>query len=212
MDDGPQNLYLGVSLLQAAARAGQDLSSMLILTRCWQENSKTREITASYNEAYGAPVLHCFGNTQDIWTADVISGRRLKNVAQLFNENQKIIGNKETWDQRKERLSQPGKDHLRNQLQLRREQAMDVERAVYLPTFFAFVPKGQPDTVQLRYLSALEHLHWMNALAVMGYSDGPLNELTKHHPDMCPFGELQNDKYKNMGILAVRGMLALREQ
>ena len=36
MDDGPQNLQMGVSLLQAAARAGQDLSSMLILMRYWQ--------------------------------------------------------------------------------------------------------------------------------------------------------------------------------
>lgn len=212
MDDGPKNLQMGVSLLQAAARAGQDLSSMLILMRYWHETAKTREIAKSYNEAFGASVLHCFGNTQDIWTSDVISGRRLKNVAQLFDENRKALGIDETWDERKERLSRPGKDHLRNQLQLRREQAMDVARAVYLPTFFAFAPKGQPNSDQMQYLAALEHLHWMHALAVMGYSDGPLDELTKHHPDMRPYTELQSDKYKHMGLLAVKCMLRLKSE
>lgn len=212
MDDGPKNLQMGVSLLQAAARAGQDLSSMLILMRYWQEDNKTREIMKSYNEAFGAPVLHCFGNTKDIWTSDVISGRRLKNVAQLFNENQKLIGNNESWDERKERLSKPGKDLLKNQLQLRRVQAMDVARAVYLPTFYAFAPNGQPDSDQMLHLVALEHLHWMNALAVMGYSDGPLNELTKHHPDMRPYPELKSDDYRNIGLLAVKSMLKLKNQ
>lgn len=212
MDDGPQNLQMGVALLQAAARAGQDISSMLILMRYWQESAKTREITKSYNEAFGVSALHCFGNTKDIWTSDVISGRRLKNVAQLFDENRRALGIDETWDERKERLSQPGKDHLRNQLQLRREQAMDVARAVYLPTFFAFAPQGQPDSGQLRYLAALEHLHWMNALAVMGYSDGPLDELTKHHPDMQPYPMLQSDDFRHMGLLAVKSMLKLKYQ
>lgn len=212
MDDGPKNLQMGVALLQAAARAGQDLSSTLILMRYWQETDKTREITKSYNEAFGASVLHCFGNTQDIWTADVISGRRLKHVAQLFDENRKAMGIDETWDERKERLSKPGKDHLRNQLQLRREQAMDVARAVYLPTFYAFAPKGQPDSDQMQYLAALEHLHWMHALAVMGYSDGPLDDLTKHHPDMRPYTELQGDKFKHMGLLAVKSMLKLKNE
>lgn len=212
MDDGPKNLQMGVALLQAAARAGQDLSSMLILMRYWQESEKTREIIRSYNEAFGVSVLHCFGNTKDIWTADVISGRRLKNVALLFDENRQAMGISETWDQRKERLSQPGKDHLRNQLQLRREQAMDVERAVYLPTFYAFVPKGLPDSGQMQYLAALEHLHWMNALAVMGYSDGPLDDLTKHHPDMQPYPTIQSDDYRNMGLLAVKSMLKLKNR
>lgn len=212
MDDGPKNLQMGVSLLQAAARAGQDLSSMIILMRYWQESAKTREITQSYNEAFGAPVLHCFGNTQDIWTSDVISGRRLKNVAKLFDQNRKLMGINETWDQRKERLSRPGKDHLRNQLQLRREQAMDVSRAVYLPTFFAFAPKGSPNSDQMQYLAALEHLHWMNALAVMGYSDGPLNELTKHHPDMRPYPMLKSDDNRSMGLLAVKSMFMLMHQ
>ena len=212
MDDGPQNLQMGVSLLQAAARAGQDLSSMLILMRYWQESAKTREIVQSYNEAFGASVLHCFGNTQDIWTTDVISGRGLKKVAQLFDENRKALGINETWEERKERLSKPGKDHLQNQLQLRREQAIDVARAAYLPTFYAFAPKGQPNSEQMQYLAALEHLHWVNALAVMGYSDGALNDLVKHHPDMRPYTALQNDKYRHMGLLAVKSMLNLRSE
>lgn len=212
MDEGPKNLQMGVALLQAAARAGQDLSSTLILMRYWQETDKTREITRSYNEAFGASVLHCFGNTTDIWTSDVVSGRRLKNVAQLFDENRKALGINESWEERKERLSRPGKDHLRNQLQLRREQAMDVARAVYLPTFYAFAPKGQPDSDQMQYLAALEHLHWMNALAVMGYSNGPLDELVKHHPDMQPYPTLQGDKYRHMGLLAVKSMLKLRSK
>lgn len=212
MDDGPRNLQMGVALLQAAARAGQDLSSMLILMRYWQETAKTQEITKSYNEAFGVSALHCFGNTKDIWTADVISGRRLKNVALLFDENRQAMGISETWDQRKERLSQPGKNHLRNQLQLRREQAMDVERAVYLPTFYAFAPKGQPNTEQMRYLAALEHLHLMHALAVMGYTDGPLDELTKHHPDMQPYPTLQSGDQRHMGLLAVKSMLKLKNR
>ena len=212
MDDGPKNLQMGVAILQAAARAGQDISSMLILMRYWQESAKTREITRSYNEAFGVSALQCFGNIQDIWTTDVISGRRLKNVAKLFDENRKVMGITETWDERTERLSKPGKDHLRNQLQLRREQFTDIARAVYLPTFYAFVPKGQPNAEQMRYLAALEHLHWMNALAVMGYSDGPLDELTKHHPDMQPYSTLPSDYFKSMGMLAIKSMLELKNQ
>lgn len=211
MDDGPKNLQMAISLLQAAARSGRDLSSMLILVRYWQESAKIREIIKSYNEAFGASVLHCFGNTQDIWSSDVISGRRLKNVAQLFDENRRLMGIDETWDERKERLSKPGKDQLRNQLQLRREQAMDVARAAYLPTFYAFAPKRQPDADQMQYLAALEHLHWMHALAVMGYCDGPMDDLARRHPDMVPYPELKSDKYKHMGLLAVKSMLTLKK-
>ena len=85
-------------------------------------------------------------------------------------------------------------------------------RAAYLPTFYAFAPKGQPNSEQMQYLAALEHLHWVNALAVMGYSDGALNDLVKHHPDMRPYTALQNDKYRHMGLLAVKSMLNLRSE
>ena len=64
----------------------------------------------------------------------------------------------------------------------------------------------------MRYLAALEHLHWMNALAVMGYSDGPLDELTKHHPDMQPYSTLPSDYFKSMGMLAIKSMLELKNQ
>jgi hypothetical protein len=52
----------------------------------------------------------------------------------------------------------------------------------------------------------------MHALAVMGYTDGPLDELTKHHPDMRPYTELQSDKNKHMGLLAVKSMLKLKNE
>lgn len=215
IDDGPKNIQLGVSMLQAAARVGRDVSKMLILIRNWKDSKKTREILDYYNAAYcpeGVQVLRCFGNTRDIWTPDVISGRRLKDTAMLFYENQKSLGETEDWNARRERLSKPGPDQLRNLQELRRRQAVDISRALFAPTLLAFAPSGEPDAAQMDYLMALEHLHWKNAMEISGYTDGPLDELTKKHPGLVPYPEITDQRSRNMGELAVKSMLAIRKK
>ena len=216
IDDGSKNLQLGVSMLQAAARAGRDVSKMLILIRDWKDTRKSREIMAYYNAAYcpeGVQVLRSFGSTREIWTPDVISGRRLKDTAKLFYENQKTMGVSEDWDARRERLSKPGAGQLQNQQELRRRQAMDISRALYAPTLLSFAPTaGDPDAARMEYLLAQEHLHWKNALELIGYTDGPLDELNKKHPGLVPYPDITDERNRSMGELAVKSMLALREK
>ena len=215
MDEGPRNIEMGVALLKEAARSGRNLSKMAILIRNWKDNWKTGEILDFYNTAYcpeGIKVLHSFGNTRDIWNSDVISGRKLKKTARLFYENLAALGTNESWEERKERLSKPGPDQLKNQMELRRRQAMDISRAIYAPTLLAFVPEGEPDASLMQYLLAQEHLHWMNALAVTGYCNGPLDELLQRHPNMVPYPEIKSYKTRDIGLLAVKSMLKLRSE
>lgn len=215
VDDGPQNIQLGISLLKAAARCGRDISQMAILLRNGKQDRKIEEIIDTYNTAFcpeGGAVLHSFGNTPDIWTQDVISGRRLKKLAKRFNENQKALGNDESWEERKERLSKAEGNQLKNHLELRRLQAMDIGRALYMPTLLAFAPEGQPSSETMQYLAAQEHLHWMNSLFVTGYTNGPLDELVKQHPNLVPYSEIKNDKSRNIGLLAVKSMLEMRSK
>lgn len=215
VDEGPRNIQLAVSLLKAAARCGRELDRMAILLRNGRQNRKIEEIIDTYNSAFcpeGSKVLHSFGNVEDIWTQDVISGKRLKKLAIRFNENQKAMGNEESWEERKERLSKADGSPLRNQQELRRLQAMDISRALYMPTLLTFAPKEQPDSRQMQYLAAQEHLHWMNALFVTGYTDGPKDELLQQHPNLVPYPEIKNDKSRAIGLLAVKSMLEMRDK
>ena len=216
IDNGPRNIQMGVSLLQAAARQGRDLSQMIILVRVWNQTVKDQEILDLYNASYcpqGVQVLRSFGNTADIWTADVISGRRLKKTALRFNEQQKALGLDEGWEERRQRLSAPGPNRLRNQQELRRRQAMDIARALYIPTLLTFTSSsGEPDASQMAYLSAQEHLHWMQALFVLGYTNGPLDELLKTHPNLVPYPDITSHEGNYMGEPVVKSMLAFREE
>ena len=180
VDEGPQNIQLGVSLLQAAARSGRDLSHMLIMVRDWDGSKKTQHILDFYNAAYcpeGCKVLQRFGMAKDIWDTDVISGKRLKKAA-------KDLSKEESWEERKERLSQAGPDQLKNRLELHRRQSEEIFGVLYAPTLHALAPEGE-------YLAAQEHLHWMNALIVMGYTNGPQNELLKRLPNLIPYPDLK---------------------
>lgn len=216
LDNGPRNIQLGVSLLQAAARKGQDLSRLMILVRIWNQTGKDREILNLYNAAYcpeGVQALRGFGNTLDIWTPDVISGRRLKKTALSFNQLQVSLGMDEEWEQRRKQLSQPGKDQLKNQMELCRRQATDISRALYIPTLLNLAPSsGELQETQLKYLAAQEHLHWMNALMVQGYTNGPQNELLKYHPNLVPYPELPAGVSEQTVIPLVKRILQLRKE
>ena len=180
LDEGPQNIQLGVALLKAAARSGRDLTHMLILVRDWDGSKKTQDILNFYNTAYspeGCKVLQSFGQAKGIWNTDVISGKRLKEAAKELSKD-------ESWEERKERLSKAGPDQLKNRMELHRKQTEEIADVLYAPTLKALAPEGE-------YLAAQEHLHWMNALIVMGYTYGPLDELLKRHPNILPYPDLK---------------------
>ena len=65
---------------------------------------------------------------------------------------------------------------------------------------------------RMEYLLAQEHLHWKNALELIGYTDGPLDELNKKHPGLVPYPDITDERNRSMGELAVKSMLALREK
>ena len=215
VDEGRRNIQLGVSLLKAAARSGKDLSRMLILVYDRQNTKKSRNILDSYNAAYcpeGAAVLHSFGDNRSIWNPDVISGRALKKTAVKLLEGRKSLERGESWDERQERLSRPGPDAFKNQMELRRRQSADISRALFAPSLLALAPEGEPDEKTIEYLSAQEHLHWMSALAVMGYTDGPLDELLKRHPDMVPYPEIKEDETRQRSLLSVKSLLQMNKK
>ena len=90
---------------------------------------------------------------------------------------------------------------------------MDISRALYAPTLLSFAPAaGEPDAARMEYLLAQEHLHWKNALELIGYTDGPLDELNKKHPGLVPYPDITDERNRSMGELAVKSMLALREK
>lgn len=187
VDEGPRNIELGVGLLQAALRCGRDLSRLAILVRNVKDNRQVRELIDFSNKAYcpeGTKVLYGFGDVRTIWNADVISGRKLKKASHT---------NPEEWEKRKASLSGSG---IPERMQLRRLQAEDISRVLYAPTLKALAPEGEPGKELMKHLSAQEHLHWMSALAVTGYVNGPLDELRRQHPKMVPYPDIPDEKVK----------------
>lgn len=214
MEDGRRNIQLGIEILKAAARCGKDLSRMLILVYDSQNTRKSRDILDNYNAAYcpdGFSVLQSFGNARSIWNLDVVSGRKLKKNAMKLYESRKGFGKDESWDERRDRLSRPGPDSFKNRMELWRSQSTDISRALYAPTLLALCPEGKADEKTLEYLASQEHLHWMNALAVKGYTDGPLDELNKKHPNMVPYPDIKDDKARQISLLSVKNMLQKEE-
>lgn len=155
VDDGPKNFKLGVALLKSAARTGKDLSRLVILIRNWNGGAKSRDVIDQYNQAYcpeGIEVLRSFGESSEVWTPEVTSGGRLKAAALRF------MAPGETWDERRERLSKPGPGMLRNRMELRRLQYMDISRALYEHTLQELAPEIR---------TSHERLHRQNVLALL---------------------------------------------
>lgn len=210
VDEGPENIRLGVELLKSAARSGRDLSRMTILVRNWSGSKKTREVIDFANATYcpeGVSVLYAFGLMEEIWNPDILSGRTLKKVARHYLE----MNGGESWEQRRERLSKPGPDFTRSQMELRRRQSEDLSRALYASTLASLAPEGEADEKAMPYLSAQEHLHWMNALAVDGYTCGPADELLKRHPEMVPYPEINGREIQDRIRENVKGMLSMKK-
>ena len=171
MDDGPRNIETGIALLASAARTGKDLSRMLILVGNGSDKREYRDLLDTYNAVYcpsGVKVLHSIGLPDQIWNADVISGRRFKKAALLYNEQQVSLGKEEPWEERKRRLGETAGHSPRSLMELQRLQALDISHALFASTLLSLTPEGIQDEDNARYLLAQEQLHRSCALAVMG--------------------------------------------
>lgn len=173
VDEGPRNIEIGIALLQNAVRSGKDVSRMVILIHDASDNRKYREVLEIYNAAYcpeGTRILHSFGHAGEIWNSDVLSGRKLKKAAMAYNAEQAELGLDEPWEERKKRLAKADSHSLKNQMELRRRQALDISHALYAPTLLALTPEGKEDGPHNRYLQAQEELHRNLVCDVMGYT------------------------------------------
>lgn len=228
MDQGRKNVELGIAMLQKAARVHKDLSRFVILMRGSDTDSETLRLIDYYNRAYcpqGVQVLRVFGRGDDIWKSNNISGKSLKEASIHYLNAYRDAGLvRETWDERKLRLTKEGSNPLESRKELRRRQAMDISRALYVNTLQEFatpgireaardIPavyednhypqKGHPYT-HLSYLAAQEHQHWMAALQVSGYTDGAVDELRQTHNNMVPFPDIRKPEDAHISWLAVK--------
>ena len=238
MDHGKRNVEMGIAMLREAARNGKDLHHFVILVRTWNADPQLQALTNYYNAAYapeGCPVIHCFGVPETLWKSDVISGRSLKEAAIRYSDAFRMgTNNGESWEERRKRLSAPGGNELAKRMELRRRQAMEIGQALYADTLMslvdpALIPLAADIPVQLTketpahyprqdkmyekldYLSANEHLHWMAALLVSGYTDGPIDELLQTHSNMVPYNQIQKDELRHLSWVSVKTILGLKQ-
>lgn len=228
MDQGRKNVELGISMLQRAARAHKDMSRFVILMRGWDTDSETLRLIDYYNRSYcpqGVQVLRVFGRGNDIWKSNNLSGKSLKEASiHYLNAFREAGLVRESWEERKNRLGREGNNPLAAYKELRRRQAMDIGRALYVNTLQAFAtesireaakdipavydgchyPQNGPEYTHLEYLAAMEHLHWMAALEVSGYTSGALDELLQTHDNMIPFPAIRKGEDAHISWLAVK--------
>jgi len=236
MDKGKRNVSLAIHLLQRAAQKGVDLSRFIILVRIWKSDSQIEELIHYYNRAYAGDntrVIRIFGRMETIWKPDVISGRSLKQTAIHFSEAfQKAGASAESWEERRARLNRPEGNLLANHRELMRRQAIEIGRALFVPTLTRFAaaelkeaardipaaypaeqgyhyPKKGSVYSKLEYLAALEHLHWMAQLQVNGYTDGPTDELLQTHSNIIPYKDIQDPVQRHMSWISVKTALLL---
>lgn len=238
MDHGKRNVELGIAMLREAARNGKDLHNFAILVRTWSADPQLQALTNYYNAAYapeGCPVIHCFGVPETIWKSNVISGKSLKEAAIRYSDAFRLATNNgESWEERRKRLSARGGNELAKRMELRRRQAMEIGQALYADTLMsladpALIPLAENIPIQLTpetpahypqkdkvyekldYLAANEHLHWMAALLVSGYTDGPVDELLQTHSNMVPYNKIKKEELRHLSWVSVRTILGLKK-
>ena len=236
MDKGSKNIALAVYLLQRAAQKKVDLSRFIILTRIWNCDTQTDDLLRYYNQSFcpeGVSVIQPFGRMETIWSPDVISGRSLKQTAIRFSKAyQKACGVMESWDERRSRLSKDGGNVLAKHRELLRRQALEIGRALFVPTLLELAskdlykaaqdippvyenthyPHKDEARIRLEYLAATEHMHWMAQLLLSGYTHGPLDELLKSYPNIIPYTAIQDDNMRHMSWVGVRTALLLDKE
>lgn len=228
MDQGHKNVELGVAMLQKAARHHKDLQRFVILMRGGDTDSETRQLVEYYNKAYcpeGVQVLRIFGQGEDIWKPNNMSGKSLKEASVHYLNAYRAAGLlTESWEERRERLVKGDGNPLARRKELHRRQALDLGRALYVNTLNAFATDSIREAAQeipavyegchyphkgrvythLEYLAAMEHQHWLAAMQVSGYTDGNVDELLQTHSNMVPFPAIGDPETEHISWLAVK--------
>ena len=230
IDTGKKNVELGVKMLEMAAAKGIDLSRFVILMRVWEASVHLKGMIDYFNRAFcpeGVDVLKYFGQPENIWMPDVISGKSLKQAAIKTNKAFEEALHEESWDARAARLNSKGGNPLARRRELFRRQALEIGRALYLKTLKHFAsakiieaskdiplvyegvhyPKKDQNYKHLEYLAAMEHLHWLYAMLIGGYRDGEIDELHRFHTNMLPYKEIAKEQYNHISWLGVKTLL-----
>ena len=135
--DNDEAIALAARLFNQIRRVRKDLSDLRIFVRCTDSNKVKgiERIADHYNFGYGkgkdnTPVIHIFGQPDKTYTYDLVVSDRLVKEGKIFHEKYLLFsGEKETWDNRHQKLTETGDiDQLRK---LRRKESQDKANALH---------------------------------------------------------------------------------
>lgn len=237
LDDDSLNLRIAFDLVEYAYRSGKDLSKDFIILANQEVPTYLDTTTLKHYESirqYQA-CIHTFGNWNEVWTYDHITGESIRNKAKRYYDGyNKASGDQGDWEARdrkiltttdfelfSKRVRQRSQDyancmHALTKLALtdpalldsRKEIAADIP-SKYDEAGMHYTGKDPHIKTMLDYLAVQEHLRWEASHAAMGYVPGEkTDDIKKIQENMKPFDELSS-QMKHYDYLVVKATFEL---
>lgn len=135
-------IALAIRIFNKIRRSRKELSNLKILVRCTDDNKVEgiQKIADHYNYGYGLgkdnqPVIHIFGMPENTYRYDLIISDKLVNEGKLFHKKyNEISGEKETWEQRYQKLTATPVPDIEKLRKLRRQESQDMANALHSAT------------------------------------------------------------------------------
>ena len=230
LGDDALNLRTAFELVEYAYRSGKDLSRDFIILANQEIPTYLDTTTLKHYESIRQyqDCIHTFGNWNEVWTYDHITGESMRNKAKRYYDGyNEASGDQGDWDVRdreilttkdfgqfSKRVRQRSQDyancmHALTKLALTDPALLDSRKeiAADIPSKYCgthYTGKDPHIKTMLDYLAVQEHLRWEASHAAMGYVPGAkTDDIKKTQENMKPFDELSSEM-KHYDYLVVK--------
>lgn len=135
-------IALAARIFNRARKLREDISDLRIFVHCTDDKKEEvmKKIVDHYNYGYGegeknVPVIQIFGQPKKTYTYDLVVSDRLIEVGKEFHkEYMKFSDEKDSWDNRHNKLTETGIPNIEKLRKLRRQESQDIANALHTGT------------------------------------------------------------------------------